>query len=212
MKDKEVLEKNITAVSKDTCIFKSAQITGNYRYYLIRRWNTKKQVLMWVMLNPSTADDENDDHTIRKIVGFSKRFNAGTAIVVNLYAYRATNPSLLFRNPKVDYIGKANDHTLKKYKSFADKIVFACGTHAKPERLIEVYNMLRPQYGDIYCLKKNKDGTPAHPARLPYNSRLIPYRLKYYRSDKKFFACIPFQNLNHNKGRSDKTIQSGVLR
>lgn len=198
-------------INKNSYIFKSAEITGNYRYYLIRTWDEKKQVLMWMMLNPSTADGKNDDHTIRKIVGFSKRFNAGSVIVVNLYAYRATNPSLLFQNPKVDYVGKANDDTLIKFKFFADKIIFACGTHAKIERLIEVYNMLKPQYGDIYCLKKNKDGIPAHPARLSYSSGLIPYRLEYYQSDKKGFAGIPFQNFEHNRDGSDKTIQSEVL-
>ena len=65
---------------------------GLYRYHLERRWSDAP-FLTFVMLNPSTADAEIDDPTIRRCVGFSKREGAGGIAVVNLYAFRATSPA-----------------------------------------------------------------------------------------------------------------------
>jgi hypothetical protein len=73
----------------------SARIVDRYRYTLVRRWSARlleEPRIVWVMLNPSTADGTEDDPTLRKVVGFSKRWGYGSALVVNLAALRATDP------------------------------------------------------------------------------------------------------------------------
>lgn len=68
---------------------------GRYRYRLWRTWAPELPRMAWIMLNPSTADAEVDDPTIRRCVGFAKREGCGGIEVVNLYAYRSTDPSVL---------------------------------------------------------------------------------------------------------------------
>lgn len=68
---------------------------GNYRYLLWRIWNDGLPVVVWVMLNPSTADADKDDPTIRRCVSFAKLWGAGGIIVVNLFGFRATDPRQL---------------------------------------------------------------------------------------------------------------------
>jgi hypothetical protein len=65
---------------------------GRYRYRLWRLWDDLAPVMVWVMLNPSTADADLDDPTIRKCIGFAKANRHGGIIVVNLFAWRATDP------------------------------------------------------------------------------------------------------------------------
>jgi hypothetical protein len=68
---------------------------GRYRYRLGRRWADGPAVL-WIMLNPSTADAEQDDPTIRRCIAFSKQFHYGALWVGNLYAFRSTDPDALW--------------------------------------------------------------------------------------------------------------------
>ena len=71
---------------------------GTYRYRLWRYWHTEREPLIFIMLNPSTADAMQDDPTIRKCIGFAKRLGFGGIEVVNLFAYRATDPRDLRAN------------------------------------------------------------------------------------------------------------------
>jgi hypothetical protein len=72
---------------------------GLYRYLLWRTWNPKANTMVWLMLNPSTADAMNDDPTIRRCIGFAQREGCGSIQVLNLYALRATKPKHLFDHP-----------------------------------------------------------------------------------------------------------------
>lgn len=74
-------------------ITRSALIEGNYRYVLMRQWRPKLRGVTFVMLNPSTADHENDDPTIRRCINFAEAWGYGQLAVVNLYAWRATKPA-----------------------------------------------------------------------------------------------------------------------
>lgn len=96
---------------------------GEYRYRLSRVWDEAKRPLTFIMLNPSTADAEVDDPTIRRCMGFAERERAGGIIVVNLYGFRTTKPSDLFQ--ATDPIGPGNDRALKRAARQAKSIVCA---------------------------------------------------------------------------------------
>lgn len=133
-----------------------------YRYRLDRYWGTAPR-LPFVMLNPSTADAELDDPTIRRCMGFARRENAGGIIVCNLYAFRATDPDTLWK--ATDPYGPENDAHLLELarwsRSVGMPIICAWGAHGgRNNRSI----VLMQQGGARFrCLGKTKKGYPRHP-------------------------------------------------
>src|SRR5262249_32293760 len=97
---------------------------GRYRYSLTRRWGRGPRAL-WIMLNPSRADREVDDPTIRRCIGFSGSWGYGAMEVVNLYALRTPEPRLLRRHP--DPVGPENDGWITRASRRATEIVLAWG-------------------------------------------------------------------------------------
>lgn len=148
---------------------------GVYRYRL-DRGDPDDLHCLFVMLNPSTADSEMDDPTIRKCRGFASRWNYDAFTVVNLYAYRATKPADLWQAEKngIDIVGPENDHTINDAlfeQEHADGLVVAAwGNHAKPLRVKEFSN--KRWAHDLQCLGKNKNGSPKHPLMVPYEITL----------------------------------------
>jgi len=113
---------------------KAALVEGNYRYWLSRAWGDAvtlsgkelpRPYVLWVMLNPSTADASKDDPTIRKCIGFTTRMGFERLVVVNLFAWRATEPRELTQH--VDIIGPRNNEFIKSYAADAAVIVCAWG-------------------------------------------------------------------------------------
>ena len=83
---------------------------GQYRYTLTRVWSLERGLVLFVGLNPSTADAERDDPTVRRCVGYARRWGFGGVLVANLFAYRATDPRDLLA---VSYpIGPRNDEVI----------------------------------------------------------------------------------------------------
>lgn len=147
---------------------------GQYRYRLWRVWNPDSYRLAFIMLNPSKADAEVDDPTIRKCVGFAKRGGYGGIEVFNLFAYRATDPRELYRCP--DPIGPDNDEYLRQIPPRVD-VCLAWGAHGRrfPERVKRVEALL-PEEKCLLALRCLADGTPAHPLMLPYSLELSVHR------------------------------------
>ena len=116
---------------------------------------------MFIGLNPSTADEVEDDPTIRRCVGYAKSWGFGEVVVGNLFAFRATNPNMLLevRDP----IGPRNDGWLKRMAEDADLVIGAWGNHGK---LMGRSSRVLEMIPGIYCLKVNKSGHPAHPLYL----------------------------------------------
>lgn len=147
---------------------------GLYRYNLTRRWGIGLP-LVFIMLNPSTADAHADDATIRKCIGFASRYGYQAIEVVNLFAFRATNPKDMLR--AVDPIGPENDKHILKATSRCD-VVCAWGPNAsKTHRPSKVLNMLIKNKTNPYCLHMTKDGSPGHPLMLSYDRDLLDYML-----------------------------------
>lgn len=149
---------------------------GRYRYELGRRW-ADGPALEWVMLNPSTADADQDDPTIRRCSGFAKRWGYGAIIVHNLYAYRATDPQLLANLD--DPIGPDNHRYLASCHG-TDGTVVAWGSDPAATGWWNGYPyawqqtvLQRPQ--PLLCLGVNANGSPKHPLYVPANRTPIPW-------------------------------------
>lgn len=147
---------------------------GLYRYLLTRRWGHGKTAT-FVMLNPSTADAEVDDPTIRRCVGFAAALGCAALAVVNLYAWRATKPADLWRAP--DPVGEKADRylTLLARAARAERapLIAAWGANARPDRVAAVLAL--PGMDRLTALGVTKDGAPRHPLYLPAAATPAPW-------------------------------------
>lgn len=157
-----------------------AQISrdGLYRYSLHREWRDPYERPRWVtfvMLNPSTANANLDDPTIRRCMAFTKALGGTGLAVVNLYAFRATKPADLWLC--ADPVGPENDETLMTFLGMAARhdfpIIAAWGTHARPDRVAAVRRM--PGADRLLALHSTKTGAPGHPLYLPASATPRPW-------------------------------------
>jgi hypothetical protein len=153
-------------------LFSDARISrcGKYRYLLRRQWSVTEGICVFVGLNPSTADAEKDDPTIRRCVGFAKDLGYGSMWMVNLFAYRATSPKEMMR--ALDPIGPGNNDTLRSVAG-SHMIIAAWGTHGTyMERDKQVKSIL---HGRLHTLRETQGGHPAHPLYLPKHLKPVFY-------------------------------------
>lgn len=158
---------------EDSAIWKAAQISDDklYRYFLVRYWGSRDpnhipRILIFVMLNPSTADAVVDDPTIRRCMGFARREGYDGVLVVNLFAYRSAKPEIMrsAQNP----IGPENDQWLIRAFQYAREfkidVIAAWGAHGQFEDRDMKVAKLACRYGvQMKCLGKTDAGDPRHP-------------------------------------------------
>jgi hypothetical protein len=143
-----------------------------YRYWLSRCWDKNKKSCLFIMLNPSTADDKIDDPTIKKCVFYAKKFGYGSMFVVNLFAYRATDRSILKKAEEP--VGKNNDKIILQFAEKADSIITGWGNDGKYlNRSENIVKLLESRGHKLFCLKLNKSKEPCHPLYVK-NSVLKP--------------------------------------
>lgn len=148
-----------------------AILHGAYRYTLWRIWDEQSPRALFVLLNPSTADAEQDDPTLRRCLGFARREGCGSLEIVNLFAYRTTQPALL--KMISDPIGVENDQHIAAAAQRANIIVLGWGTHGTYRaRDREVLQLLTAY--PLYCLELTKNGYPKHPLYCAYQP-LVPW-------------------------------------
>lgn len=151
---------------KSSALFSSDRI---YRYELWRIWDELLPYCMFIGLNPSTADETKDDNTVRRCILYSQKWGYGALCMTNIFAFRETDPKIMmnYKEP----IGPENNNTLKKLSEKAGIIIAAWGKYGNYlNRQKEIINLIP----DLYCLKKNKDGSPSHPLYLKKD--LIPFK------------------------------------
>lgn len=130
-----------------------------YRYALFRVWDPDRPLTMFVGLNPSTADELTDDPTIRRCVGFARRWGAGGLIMANLYAYRCTDPNELPVDQAIA-AGPDNDEYLHLLRDRAGTVVAAWGAH---RRTVAQAAHCMDLLGGLSVLGLTRDGHPRHP-------------------------------------------------
>jgi hypothetical protein len=146
-----------------------------YRYRLSRWWNDEQPWACFWMLNPSTADAAVDDPTIRRCMRFASRENCGGMMVVNWFAYRATNPAELTKAAKPFGIENRR-HIIQAVGLCQGPIIAAWGANA----LVTPRLRFIPELvGDrkLVCLGKNKYGSPKHPLYIPSDAPLVPFEI-----------------------------------
>ena len=152
-----------------------AIIIGNYRYLLWREWDSKNKTVSFIMLNPSRADAEINDPTIKRCINFAKSWGYSRLEVVNLFAYRTSKPSLLRQATKP--IGKDNDSYILKTAEGSDKIILAWGNHGTWQKQDLYVLQLLKNHTHLYCFGVTKKGCPRHPLYLPSTSKPQRYAM-----------------------------------
>lgn len=150
---------------------------GQYRYRLWRKWGeSQRRPLLWVMLNPSTADGQVDDRTICRCIDFSKRFGYGSMWVGNMYGYRSTDPAVLARLDLLKGYGPHNARHLAEMAAESDRIVVAWGSHLMAAGESERFTRkILAHPGGLWCLGTSRAGAPRHPLYLAKDTPLQRY-------------------------------------
>ncbi|WP_223644303.1 DUF1643 domain-containing protein [Corallococcus sp. EGB] len=149
---------------------------GLYRYRLWRRWSAQEGAprVLLVMLNPSVADGQQDDPTLRRCVAFAQSWGYGALTLCNLFALRATDPADLM--PAKDAVGPLNDAALEAAARDATLVVGAWGAHRMvPQRAPAVLALLL-RYHSVHALALTGAGEPRHPLYLAGHLRPQIYR------------------------------------
>jgi hypothetical protein len=142
-----------------------------YRYALWRRWGMEGESVPLVVigLNPSTADATTDDPTVRRCIAFAKREGLGGLLMLNLFAFRSTDPAALYA--EADPVGPRNDECLAYFAQCvatdAGRLVAAWGAHgAHRYRSARVVELIQRAGARLECLGTTKSGQPRHPLYL----------------------------------------------
>ena len=141
-----------------------------YRYALTRIWDANGTAVHFVMLNPSTATEVQNDPTVERCERRARALGHGAFRVTNIFAWRDTDP----RNMRAakEPIGPANDATILEGLDWADKTICAWGTHGEHRsRGSEVEAFLRATGTPLYHLGLSKAGHPKHPLYIAYTQQ-----------------------------------------
>lgn len=162
-----------------------------YRYHLWRSWWGERldrpcvaeQRCLFVMLNPSTATETENDPTIRRCIGFAKSWEFDGVEICNIFALRSTDPTALKTHPE-PVGGLANDAAiLAAAEDCRGRIVAAWGNHGRlRDRGLQVYEMLRGAGFEPLSFRVTNEGQPEHPLYQPKAREPAPFELRRSRS------------------------------
>ncbi len=151
-----------------------------FRLALWRRWNNSPKnldALLFIGLNPSTANVTKDDPTVVRLANFAKSWGFGGLFVGNLFSIVSADPAVLFLEPSVELPGGPNDDALRRMRDLCSLVVVGWGDHGKfaGTRPAEVLALIGEP---VHCFKVNRSGEPSHPLYLPGNSKPVRYYRK----------------------------------
>ena len=145
-----------------------------FRYALWRIWDKSKDALLFIGLNPSTANYIKDDPTVRCMVAFAKLWGYGGLYIGNLFSLVSSDPSVLYFDTSVEWSGGPNNTAIKRMRMLSTLVLVGWGAWGinAGVRPAEVINLVGEP---VYCLKVTRQGEPAHPLYLRRDSKLIRY-------------------------------------
>lgn len=157
-----------------------------YRYVLWRMWDVQLPYVNFILLNPSTADEVNNDPTVerqvRRVASWKRRGLDtrlwGGVVITNAYAFRSTYPRVL--RTVLDPIGPKGDDAIMAWAKGSDLCIVGWGGHvdeAVPGRQADILGMLRSAGVVPHALAFNADGTPGHPLYVDYDRMPVPVPL-----------------------------------
>ena len=159
----------------NACVFSPDR---RHRYSLIHRWDdlltpAREAGIAWICLNPSTADENQLDPTLRRIRGFSAAWGYTHFVMLNAFAYRATDPADM--KAAADPVGPDNDRWIAHWAGQVDRVMLGWGEHGTHnERHARVLALLDP--AKVYCLARNASGQPKHPLYVAQKNQPVRYR------------------------------------
>jgi hypothetical protein len=151
-------------------------VNDNHRLYLRRSWIGTRGIACWICLNPRTADDTHDDASVRRMIGFSKRWGFCGLVLVNLFTFRATSPKDLALCPLARALGEGADEAILAASSEAEMVVCAwgdIGVWAGRNEAVARLLASRP----LYCIGLTHSGNPMHPVRAKYTDAPKVFRV-----------------------------------
>ena len=160
-----------------------------YRYLLIRQLGFGDGAVMFLMLNPSTADETRNDPTIRRCINFGKAWGYGWLYVCNLSSFRATDPKeMLAAEPEPDAVWEENLRTILSVAHRCDRVIAAYGAYADALPVVYdektgarlnregfVIEALKANGHDVQCLGMTRHGHPKHPLYLKADTTPVPF-------------------------------------
>ncbi len=143
-----------------------------YRYTLRIVWQVNLPVAAFIGLNPSTADEFQDDPTIRRCRGFAEREGCGGMLMLNLFAWRSTDPKGMLK--AVDSRGPGNriPDMLRELDTCKGPWIACWGSHGKH---LSRGDQVAREISNLQCFGRNRDGSPKHPLYLSSNEPLKPF-------------------------------------
>lgn len=154
-----------------------------HRLQLWRRWNSNKPMVLFIMLNPSTGDEKENDPTIKRLISFAQNFNYGGFYIGNMFSYITPNSIDLCLIEKDQMNFDENNIHLKEMASKCKDVVFGRGNSGQInfDRQREIVEM----FPEALCFKLTSMGFPNHPLYLPDSSTLDKYQeLMFYYKPK----------------------------
>lgn len=145
-----------------------------YRYTLRRIWDESKPYAMFICLNPSTADETKNDPTVRRCINYSRDWGYGGFVMMNLFAFRATDPKIMKACPKP--IGPDNTYWIEKMAEKAGIIVAAWGVHGAFQARHTAMLTLPILKDKIHYLELTNSKQPKHPLYLKKNLKPKLYK------------------------------------
>jgi len=145
-----------------------------HRFILTRTWDADRPQVLFIGVNPSTADENNDDPTIRRCIGFAKRWDFGGLMMANLFSIRATDPKEMKASDEPNL--EINDLWLKNAATKCSFVVAAWGNHGKHlNRDKEVRELMRVYEVPLFCFGITKSKQPLHPLYQKNDAKLYGY-------------------------------------
>ena len=162
-----IVRDHATLLSKSTAIYSDCE---RYRYALTREWDAAGKRALFIMLNPSTATELQNDPTVERCERRARALGFGAFRVTNIFAWRDTDPRKM--RAADEPVGPANDATILDGVAWGDTVIAAWGTHGVHlGRGPQVAALLRQTSQPLYVLGLTKEGHPKHPLYIKYSQQ-----------------------------------------